>query len=108
MRINIDKLTEKELIDLNNRVVERLNFLHSMKAHATMLEFSIGDMVSFTPPSGYGTVSGILVKYNKKTVTILTDDGQKWNVAPIFLKRKPRKDQENNQVKVVNDYVSDG
>ena len=30
MKIDIDKLTEAELIDLNNRIVERLRFLHQM------------------------------------------------------------------------------
>jgi len=42
MKIDIDNLTEAELIDLNNRVVARLKFLHQMKAHAAMLDFSIG------------------------------------------------------------------
>lgn len=41
MRIDIDGLTEAELIDLNNRVVERLKFLRHMRAHSQMLEFSI-------------------------------------------------------------------
>ena len=30
------------------------------------------------------------MKYNKKTVTVITDDGQRWNVSPSFLsKAKP-------------------
>jgi hypothetical protein len=33
--IDIDKLSEKELIDLNNRVVARLKFLRDMRAHAS-------------------------------------------------------------------------
>ena len=41
MKIAIDKLTEAELIDLNHRVVERLRFLHQMRAHAQMLEFNM-------------------------------------------------------------------
>lgn len=32
MKIDIDKLTEAELIDLNNRIVERLRFLNQMRA----------------------------------------------------------------------------
>ncbi len=32
MRIDIDGLTEAELIDLNHRVVERLKFLNHMRA----------------------------------------------------------------------------
>ena len=38
MTIDIDKLIEAELIDLNNRVVARLKFLHQMRAHARMLD----------------------------------------------------------------------
>jgi hypothetical protein len=34
MKIDIDKLTEAELIDLNNRVVERLRFFNQMRATA--------------------------------------------------------------------------
>jgi hypothetical protein len=49
MMIDIDKLTEAELIDLNHRVVARLRFLSQMRAHAKMLEFKIGDRVAFQP-----------------------------------------------------------
>ena len=70
MKINIDKLTEKELIDLNHRIVERLKFLESMRAHAEMMEFSVGERVSFSR-SGRGDVTGVLVKYNKKRSQLL-------------------------------------
>jgi hypothetical protein len=52
MPIDIDKLTEAELIDLNHRIVERLRFLQQMKAHAKMLEFKIGDRVAFRAEGG--------------------------------------------------------
>ena len=45
MKINIDILNEKELIDLNRKIVERLKFLESMRAHSEMLEFSVGEKV---------------------------------------------------------------
>ena len=92
MKIDIDKLTEQELIELNHKIVERLKFLASMRAHAEMLEFNIGETVSFSPP-GHGELTGMLVQYNKKTVTILTEDGQKWNVSPHLLERakKPKR-----------------
>ena len=47
MTIDIDGLTEAELIDLNHRIVERLRFLQQMRAHKQMLEFRIGDRVAF-------------------------------------------------------------
>ena len=86
MKIDIDRITEAELIDLNRRIVERLKFLDSMRAHAEMLEFSVGEKVCFHP-SGRGEVVGVLVKYNKKTVTVITEDGHKWNVSPHLLSK---------------------
>jgi hypothetical protein len=86
MGIDINKLTEAELIDLNNRIVARLPFLAQMRAHAQMLEFKIGDRVSFQP-DGRPRVVGILTRYNRKTVTVITSDGQRWNVSPRLLSR---------------------
>lgn len=87
MKIDIDKLTEEELIDLNNRIVARLRFLSQMRAHSRMLEFRIGDhRVSFQP-EGRPPVVGMLTRYNKKTVTVMTDSGQRWNVSPVLLSK---------------------
>jgi hypothetical protein len=83
MKIDIDKLSEPELIDLNHRIVARLRFLREMRAHAEMLEFRIGDRVTFQPP-GHRLVEGMLTRYNKKTVTVITEDGGQWNVSPII------------------------
>ena len=85
-KINIDDLSEAELVDLNHRVVERLRFLSQMRAHSQMLEFRIGDRVSFQP-DGMASVVGMLTRYNPKTVTIITDDGQRWRVSPALLRR---------------------
>jgi hypothetical protein len=91
MKIDIDKLTEEELIDLNHRIVERLRFLAQMKAHGAMLKFSIGQRVSFDP-DGRPTVTGTLMKYNKKTVTVIADDGARWNVSPNYLREAAPED----------------
>src|ERR687886_853936 len=86
MAINIDKLTEPELIDLNRRIVERLRLLQQMRAHRQMLAFKIGDRVTFQA-DGRGTVEGMLTRYNRKSVTIITDDGHHWNVSPALLSK---------------------
>ncbi|MFN0316169.1 MAG: hypothetical protein ACKVQA_14165 [Burkholderiales bacterium] len=83
--IDIDKLTEAQLIDLNNRVVARLKFLSEMRAHASMLKFRIGERVAFQPDDRPEVV-GVITKYNRKSVTVITDSGQQWNVAPTFLR----------------------
>ena len=100
MKINIDKLTEAELIELNQKIVERLRFLNQARAHVAMLEFKIGDQVSFVKNDGT-EVNGMLTKYNKKTVTVITRDGQQWNVSPGFLTtahKNPQREHGSNIV----------
>ena len=86
MPIDIDELTEAELADLNRRIVERLRFLSQARAHSAMLDFSIGEQVSFQP-EGRLPLTGIISKYNRKSVTVITSDGQQWNVSPAFLRK---------------------
>ena len=90
MTFPLDDLTESELIDLNHRIVERLRYLQQLRAHQAMLDFRIGERVTFNP-DGRGEVTGMLTRTNKKTVTVITDDGHHWNVAPDFLKKVPDK-----------------
>ena len=97
MKIDIDKLTEPELIDLNNRIVERLRFLNQMRAHGQMLQFKIGDRVSFKP-EGHLVLFGMLTRYNRKSVTVITDSGQRWNVAPKLLRRADSSNIAENDV----------
>jgi hypothetical protein len=66
--------------------VARLKFLREARAHSAMLEFRIGDRVTFTP-DGRKPVIGILTKYNRKTVTVITETGEHWNVAPGHLRK---------------------
>ena len=84
-RPNIDDLTEAELIDLNHRIVERLRVMNQLRAHKAMLEFRLGDRVTFEP-DGAEPVVGILTRYNRRSVTVLTDDGRRWNVSPSLLR----------------------
>jgi hypothetical protein len=91
-KIDIDRLSEAELVDLHHRIVERLRFLEQMRAHARMLDFSIGDRVCFES-SNHGLIEGILTRYNKRTVTVITDDHHHWNVSPGFLRKTDRSDR---------------
>lgn len=98
MKIDIDSLSYDELVELNHKIVERLKFLDSMNTHNEMMKFSPGDKVSFEPP-GRGKLFGTLVKYNKKTVTIITESGQKWNVSPHLLSKvKNLKDKKQGKI----------
>jgi hypothetical protein len=39
---DLDRLSQAELIDLNDSIVERFRFLQQIRAHAWMIKFRIG------------------------------------------------------------------
>ena len=83
MPVDIDGLSLEELMQLNQRVVERIKMLQAMQAHVDMMAFNLGTKVSFDTDEG--RVIGTLVKYNRKTVNVLTDDGRHYRVTPGLL-----------------------
>ena len=55
-KVNIDQLSEEELVELNHKIVARLRFLRQMQSHAQMLDYRIGERVRFYPagqPEGH-------------------------------------------------------
>lgn len=71
-------------------IVARLRLLREMAAHGSMLRFRIGERVRFHP-EGRSPVTGVITRCNKKTVSLLTENGQRWTVAPELLERaRPR------------------
>jgi hypothetical protein len=102
MKIDIDSMSYDEPVELNHKIFERLKFLDSMHRHKEMMQFSPGDQVCFEPP-GREKQFGTLVKYNRKTVTVITGSGQKWNVSPHLLNKvKNIKSGKNRQGKVID------
>ena len=84
MHINIDNLSEDELLALNRRVIARLKLIQQHNTLNSMVKFEVGQRVSFDPDGRMRT--GILIKFNPKTVVVMTDDGQRWKVSPQFLR----------------------
>lgn len=84
MSINIDHLSVDELVTLTHHIIERLKTLESLEAHKSMMQFHPGARVSFDSPSGE-RLSGTVMKFNRKTVTVVTDTSQRWNISPHLL-----------------------
>jgi hypothetical protein len=84
MSIDIDDLSRQELVELNNRVIERLKYLDAVYAQRAMMTLNIGSRVSFDS-SRHGRVFGTVIKFNRKTVVVLTEDGVQWRVPPDIL-----------------------
>ena len=95
MTIDIDHLSREELVALNRRIVERVKMLDTLATHQTMMQFHPGARVTFASTSGERLV-GTLMKFNQKTVTVITDDGERWNISPQLL--SPIKDASRGNV----------
>jgi hypothetical protein len=81
---HLDEFTEEELHHLNRLIVERLRLMNQVKAHRAMTQFRIGQRVRFSSRTGE-FITGVLTKYNRKSVTVVTEHGSTWTVAPSFL-----------------------
>jgi len=82
----IARMNEDDLRFLNRVIVERLKLIGQARSTAMMARFNVGDRVSFQSTVGERK-AGVIIRLNKKTASIATDDGQQWNVHPGFLAR---------------------
>src|SRR4051812_18766706 len=80
----LELLTEEELVQLNRMIVARLRLMQQIRAHGTMMNFRLGQRVKFTSASGE-LVRGVISRHNQKSVTVVTDTGTQWRVAPGLL-----------------------
>ena len=81
----IKQLDEEDLLFLNRLIVERLKLISQARATTLMTSFTKGDRVAFQALNGR-TLEGIVLRLNKKTISVATDDGHQWNVAPGLLR----------------------
>lgn len=86
MHVDIEKLSLDELLDLNRRVVRRIEYLHGLKTRAHLDRFEPGDRVSFQNEGRM--VEGVVVRVNQKTLSIKTKDTY-WRIHPRFLTKLP-------------------
>lgn len=80
----IRRMDEADLHYLNHLIVERIKLISQARSTAMLSRFAPGDHVTFVTLSGERK-TGIILKLNKKTTSIRTDDGHNWKVHPSFL-----------------------
>lgn len=91
--IDLTQLSEHELVELNRKIVDRLRFLRDARAQRHMLQLAPGQKVSFSPEPGR-KLTGLIVRFNRKSVTLIAEDGVQWRVAPALLTPIEPKDVE--------------
>lgn len=84
----IKKLGAEDLLFLDRAIIERLNLMAQAKSTLLMADFHAGERVRFQGPDGISK-AGVIIRLNRKTASIRTDDGYRWNVFPGFLQREP-------------------
>jgi hypothetical protein len=85
MLIDLTTFSEDELLDLNRRIVERLQLIRSAKHLSQLAHFSVGMMVEFEAPDDGRMLRGTVVRLNQRTATIVTTAGR-WRVSPSLLR----------------------
>lgn len=83
----IRMMGEEDLRFLNRLIVERLKLFDQAYDTKHLAKFSLGDRVSFHPKNNTPK-TGTVVRLNKKSATIHTDDGEQWKVHPSLLHRR--------------------
>ncbi|EBX6937095.1 hypothetical protein DS380_24010 [Salmonella enterica subsp. enterica serovar Bareilly] len=81
----VDAMNENELHALNQCVVGRLRILQQQRVQQDMTQFRLGDVVRFINNDGQ-EVTGVLIRLNKKSVSVHSETGGRWTVSPRFLK----------------------
>jgi hypothetical protein len=79
-------MSEADLLYLNRMVVERLRLLDQARSTVQLAQFAEGDRVSFTDNSGI-VKCGVVLRLNRKTASLQTDDGHLWKVSPGLLQK---------------------
>jgi hypothetical protein len=83
---NIEEMCVHELIALQHKISERIKLLIQIDSQEKMLNFEYGDKVTFKNYEGK-TIVGIIERFNKKSVTILDDQGLGWRVSPQLVQK---------------------
>lgn len=81
----IRQLGEDDLVFLNDQIIDRLKLLAQARSTVELARFSVGDRVGFQGKDGR-PCEGVIIRLNKKTASITTDDGRRWNVSPQLLR----------------------
>ncbi len=82
MDTDVDKLTLKELVELNHRICERIKNLTDKERFEVLQNFHVGEQVRFQ--SEGNAITGIVIRINRKTISVKTKEGY-WNIEPQFI-----------------------
>ena len=83
--IDLARLSDDDLVELNRRIVERLRLIRSARQLVDLARFSVGMRVEFTTDGGR-TLQGEITRLNRKTATVCCNPSGHWRVSPALLR----------------------
>jgi metal-dependent HD superfamily phosphatase/phosphodiesterase len=99
----VDTLDEDQLHALYHIVAQRLQLAQKAHALAAMSQFHVLDRVSFVHHGKQ--YEGTVTRMNQKTISIMLDDGTRWNVAPSLLTKVA--DRKETALKLLREVESE-
>ena len=78
--MRIEDMTVEQLLELNRVICDRIDYLRAKQDQNVLAQIHVGDQVSFK--TNEGAVFGIIIKKNRKTVIVLTEDNRQWKLPP--------------------------
>src|SRR5919206_2156482 len=98
----VDTLDEEQLHALYHVVAQRLQLAQKAHALAAMSRFHVLDRVSFVHNGKQ--YEGTVTRLNQKTISIMLEDGTRWNVAPSLLTKVA--DQKETALQLLREVES--
>ena len=83
--LEVNALTEEELIELNHAVIRNIKAIRTRRADTVKFSLNVGDRVTFTGRNkGRGAarfpVTGVITKIKRKRAEVRAPNGVTWNV----------------------------
>ncbi|MVF14031.1 transposase [Ketobacter sp. MCCC 1A13808] len=79
----INDMTIEQLLELNEIICERIDYLRAKQDQNVLAQMHIGNQVSFKTDEG--RIFGVVIKKNRKTVVVLSEDKRRWKLPPGML-----------------------
>lgn len=80
----IEEMTIDQLIALNEHICQRIDELRAQEDFDVLKQLRLGQEVHFN--SRAGQVFGRVIKVNRKTVIVQTEDNRQWKVSAGMLR----------------------
>lgn len=79
----LKSMTEERIRILHRKTGERLRLIDRVNQLQALSKLSVTDRVSFMHNDK--RITGIIIRLNRRTATVLDDDRNRWNVSPSLL-----------------------